>query len=113
MREMTEYPNDADGEALRRIAGDGSDMSRAMNIDFVVAVGSEAAAHAVAKRAAEAEFLTSVRQDEESRQWVCYCTKTMIPTYDGVVTTQAELDRLAAPYGGCSDGWGTFGNVEE
>ena len=32
------YPDDADGDALRRIASTGADMSRPMQIDFFVAV---------------------------------------------------------------------------
>lgn len=35
------YPNDADGDALRRVAGAGSDMSKPMDIDFAVAAPDE------------------------------------------------------------------------
>ena len=37
-----EYPNDADGDALRSVAGSGSDMSSPMVIDFSVRVPDEA-----------------------------------------------------------------------
>jgi hypothetical protein len=37
---VPDYPNDADGDALRRIANDGSDMSQPMEVDFTVDVGS-------------------------------------------------------------------------
>ena len=34
----------------------------------------------------------------------------MLATYEGVISSQSELDELAAPIGGVADGWGTFGN---
>jgi hypothetical protein len=34
----------------------------------------------------------------------------MVPTYDGVIDAQLELDELSRPSGGRNDGWGTSGN---
>jgi regulator of ribonuclease activity B len=48
------YPNDSDGDALRRVVNDGSDMSKPMFIDFQVAVPDEAAANVLAKSRIEA-----------------------------------------------------------
>ena len=45
----TIYPNDADGDALRRVAGSGADMSRPMTIDFSVASPNREAADQVAQ----------------------------------------------------------------
>jgi hypothetical protein len=36
---MKDYPDDADGDALRRVAADGSDMSKPMEVDFMLSVG--------------------------------------------------------------------------
>jgi len=110
---MGEYPNDADGDALRRVANDGADMSRPMSIDFMVAVPDEKSGHAIAERARESGFTTSLTRDEESGEWTCYCTKVMLATYEGVTEAQRQLDRLAEPSRGYCDGWGTFGNIEE
>src|SRR5215831_15775762 len=106
-----DYPNDADGDALRRVARDGSDMTRAMDIDFAVAVPDESSALAVARLAEGMGYRLSVVRDDESGSWTCYCTRSMVPTYAAVIAAQAELDRLAGPVGGASDGWGTFGNA--
>jgi len=51
-----------------------------------------------------------VVHDAEDDAWDCYCTKAMLPTYDGVVEAQRQLDELSRPFGGRSDGWGTWGN---
>jgi regulator of RNase E activity RraB len=107
-----DFPNDADGDALRRVAADGSDLSRPMSIDFTVAVPDAGAGLEVAVRAGALGYQTAVRQDEESREWTCYCTRIMVPSYEAVVAAQQELDELARSHGGWADGWGTFGNRE-
>jgi hypothetical protein len=103
------YPDDADGDALRRVAQDGSDMTKPMDIDFAIAASDEHSANAIAQAAQALGYGTDVfRGDNEG--WSCYCTRTMLATYDGVVRVQAALDALSRPLGGYADGWGTFGN---
>jgi len=85
-------------------------MSRPMDIDFMVAVPDEQSGLAVAATAQARGYATSVKRDEASGSWTCYCTRSMLATHAGVLDAQAELDRVAQPYGGHSDGWGTFGN---
>ncbi len=104
------YPDDADGDALRRVASMGADMSRPMDIDFFVAVPDRQAGESVAKLASSLGYRTEVVHDEEDDAWDCYCTKAMLATYDGVVLAQRELDLLSRSFGGKSDGWGTPGN---
>ena len=115
------YPADADGDALRRVAGDGSDMSQPMDIDFSVAAPIQEIAEAVASRALELGYRVQISFDDSERDldgdaplpaWSCYCTKTMLATYDGVVAAQRELNDVVAPLGAWCDGWGTFGNVK-
>jgi len=108
-----EFPNDADGDALRRLAADGNDMARPMAIEFTIAVPSRAAGQAVALAAQAAGYRTSVEQVAEERTWTCYCTKHMIASYEAVVLAQRELNRLSGPHGGQCDGWGSFGNASE
>ena len=104
------YPNDGDGEALRRVAQDGSDMSKPMDIDFAVAARDEGSARAIARAAADRGYRTSVEQDGAGA-WSCYCTRTMVATYEAVVEGQTELDGLGRLLGGHADGWGTAGNT--
>jgi hypothetical protein len=104
------YPYDADGDALRRVAASGADTSRPMEIDFVVEVPDREAGEAVARRAECTGYRTEVIYDEEGDAWDCFCRKTMVPTHDGVVAAQLELDEISRPFGGRSDGWGTTGD---
>jgi regulator of RNase E activity RraB len=108
-----EYPTDDDGDALRRLAADGNDMSRPMSIDFTIAVPTQSAGHAIAQAAQELGYRASVEHDDEDDVWTCFCTKHMLATYEGVVLGQQELNTLSRPHGGECDGWGSFGNSAE
>jgi hypothetical protein len=107
----TDYPNDDDGDALRGVLRNGSDMTRPMFIDFQVAVPSEEAAKSLAEIAKKIGYVVAIYDSPECRlPWTCQCSTRMLATYSGVLAIQAELARLSAPLGGFPDGWGTFGN---
>jgi hypothetical protein len=107
---MSTFPDDADGDALRRIASD-ADMSKPMAIDFAVAVPNERVGREIATLASGRGYTCTVVQND-SGDWDCICTRSMLATYDGVIAAQEELEQLARPHGGCIDGWGTFGNSD-
>ncbi len=105
-----DYPNDADGDALRRVALT-SDMTKPMVVDFAVDVPTEAAGEKIAALAAGRGYSADVELDRKKpAHWTCYRTKTMVATYAAMIAAQKELDELSAPFGGKSDGWGTAGN---
>jgi hypothetical protein len=106
-----DFPDDADGDALRQLVQIGADLSRPMMIDFTVDVPTGAAGWAVAHAAIAAGYRVAVEQDEEDGAWTCYCTRDMIVSYEAVVSAQEELSRLSAPHGGYCDGWGSFGSA--
>jgi len=103
------FPNDVDGDALRRIA-EHSDMSLPMDIDFMVDIPNEESGKQIAHLASQRGYVPAIEFDEESARWTCTCTKRILATYDGIMSAQRELDEISAPYGGRADGWGTFGN---
>lgn len=106
----TDYPADADGEALRQVAASGSDMSQPMTIDFSVGAPDEAAARRVASAAELLGFDPSIYQDPEKGSWSVYCSMSMLATYAGVIAAQAQLNQMAEPHGARCDGWASFGN---
>jgi Regulator of ribonuclease activity B len=107
-----DYPNDADGDSLRRVRDGGSDMSLPMTIDFSIDVPNESAARAVAALVSTHGFDPSISDNEGRGWWSVYCSKTMLATYDSVVSVQGQLNELAKPQGGICDGWETFGNSQ-
>lgn len=108
--EDEDFPDDPDGDALRRIRADGSDMTQPMLIDFAVWLPDELSARQFAAVAKQRDFEVLVSFDDDDACWTCYCTRTMRATYAEVRAVQEELDDLSRPFGGHSDGWGTFGN---
>lgn len=120
---MTTYPDDEDGEVLTGLAAKGVDMSKPLAIDFPVAVPDEASAKAVHKALVKAGYECEIvydegepDEDEEADpddeefgpSWTVYAYVTMVPEYHEIVRIQADLDRLARPLGGHSDGWGVL-----
>jgi regulator of RNase E activity RraB len=105
------YPNDADGEALRRVANDGSNMSKPMYINFQVAVPDESAAKGLAEAAYKLGYRVSIYASPECiLPWTCECSTRMLATYKGVLAVQEELAELGKQFRGRPDGWGSFGN---
>ena len=104
------YPNDSDGDALQRLAADGNDMASPMVIEFPVVVSTEILAERFARIARERGFAANLWKHEDGADWDVVCSIGMVPTYADVVRTQQQLNDLSEPFGGYSDGWGTFGN---
>jgi Regulator of ribonuclease activity B len=105
-----DFPNDADGDSLRRVAESGSDMSRPMIIDFTIQAPDEHAARHIAGLVSAIGFDPSISDNEGRNSWSVYCSISMLATYDGVVAAQSQLNEVSRPHGGSCDGWGTFGN---
>jgi hypothetical protein len=108
----TDYPNDADGDALRRVVNDGNDISKPMDVDFPVVFADEVTARRFSEVAREHGYFPQLWKSAEDDQWDVICVKRMVLTYIAVLDVQRELDNLSEPFGGYSDGWGTFGNKE-
>ncbi len=116
-----DYPADSDGDALRRVAALGADMSRPMLIDFAVACPDSRAAGAFAAEARRRGYSTELvferdhAEDQDdlaaTLDWTCYCSVMVVPTYEEVTARQADLDALASVHGCQTDGWGTEGNA--
>lgn len=120
---MTDYPDDADGAVLSRMAAEGVDMSQPLQIDFFVDAPDEASAQIVQKALAEEGYVTEIEYDEGEPDedgnidpdggefgpsWTVYAKVKMVPEYDEIIRIQEELDRIAGPLGGISDGWGAM-----
>lgn len=106
-----QFPDDADGDAMRKVFDHGSDPDRAMDVDFMIACTSVETGKVIADLAVAKGYAVNVSTDEEDGAVTCYCTKSMLLDYEALKACQAELDQLARPHEGYIDGWGTFGNV--
>lgn len=124
---MTTYPDDADGAALADLAERGVDMSQPLEFDFPVAAPDEATAIVIQLALAAAGYESEVvydegEPDEEDEidpddeefgpSWTVYVNLQMVPEYEEIMRIQAELDVIAGPLGGYSDGWGVLTDEE-
>ena len=109
---MVDFPDDADGKALRQVA-ERADLTQPMDVDFIIRVPDEAAAEAVARAADALGYASDARPDDDDEsRWCCYCTRLeLLLTYDALKEAERELTTLSAPFGGRVGGWGTFGNA--
>lgn len=120
---MSNYPDDEDGAVLADLAAQGVDMSQPLLIDFQVAAPDQAAADAIGKALRQAGYDIEVVYDEGEPDedgnidpddeefgpsWTVYVNREMVPEYTEIMRIQGDLDRLARPHGGQSDGWGVM-----
>jgi regulator of RNase E activity RraB len=107
---------EATKDALLRIAENGSDMSKPMEMEFFLTAMTEDAAVKMAKAARDLGFETSIKAidegDEELPPYTCYCSKWVIASLENVTAIEIELSKVARKFGGDIDGFGTTGNVD-
>ncbi|MFN0052879.1 MAG: ribonuclease E inhibitor RraB [Planctomycetales bacterium] len=109
-----DFPNDDDGDALRRLLTGGSDLSRLMYVNFQVAVPDEAAAKGLAEVAWKLGYRVEIYSSPEcSLPWTCECSTRTLASYEAIIEIQMELRRISTPFGGFPDGWGSFGNATD
>ncbi len=104
-----QLPHDSDGDALRRLIATGSDLSREMEIDFAVDLADKNAGEEFAAAARAIGFQTRISQET----WTCYCSRTMVPTYEAIIAIQKNLEDVGRAYNAKPDGWGSFGNAPD
>lgn len=109
--EMDQFPNDATGDALNEFKKNGFDLTKPMEMDFFIVIPSEEIGEKISTEVKRLGCKVSVEQDDDTKEWTCYCTNTMIPFYDDIIKFEEDLNNIASQYGGYTDGFGSFGNV--
>jgi hypothetical protein len=105
------FPDDDNGDVLRRLQAGGDDLSKPRDIDFTVVLPTAEAADALARHfSAQGYGVESELSDcVAGLPWDVLVRKPMLPTHAGITAFEAELERVAGPLGGRNDGWGCFG----
>jgi len=104
------YPNDANGDALRRMESEGDDLTRPRSIDFNVIFADENSAEQFAQhfRALGHEVSVEATETKPGYPWDVVVAQRMVPSYDGIVGFESLLQSVAGRWGGRNDGWGCF-----
>ena len=106
---MQIFPNDVDGDVLRRMQAHGDDLSKPRDIDFEYVFLDEQNARGFADEARTVQVaVVKISRYDQHGVWQTTVTKQMLPTHDGIVALKQALSRLAHPHGGKFDGWGSW-----
>ncbi|MGA3081867.1 MAG: ribonuclease E inhibitor RraB [Terracidiphilus sp.] len=104
------YPEDDNGDVLRRLEAQGDDLTWARNIDFSVVFPVESAAERFAEHFRARGYAASVYFAETMAEfpWNVNVVKHMTPSHQGISDFETTLQEVADTLGGCNDGWGCF-----
>jgi Regulator of ribonuclease activity B len=105
-REAMIFPDDENGDVLRRMAAGGDDLTQPRAVDFTVVFPSEDAANQFAEEFRGKGYKTCVRfaEVEEDCPWDVIVVKNMVPTHEGITEFENELQDAADAVGGRNDG---------
>ena len=104
------YPNDDNGDVLRRMEEQGDDLTRARDIDFSVIFEVESAAERFAEHFRTQGFGSSVYFAETMKEspWNVNVVRHMTPSHQEIGDFETTLQKFANTLGGRNDGWGCF-----
>jgi len=117
------YPQDDDGALLQMLSDHGVDMHAPMELEFAVLCADETAAHRIAQVLQDAGYDAEASYNEGELEegeamteenedywpsWSVIAHLEMVPDYQEIQRIQAQLNQLANPWGGKSDGWGAI-----
>ena len=104
-----QFPDDENGDVLRRMAASGFDFGREHDVDFFAVFRVKEGAAVVAKQLVEADpsrlvsVTTFTRQSGDTELKV---VQTMLVTHANITKFECFLGELCAKHGGAMDGWG-------
>jgi len=102
------FPDDENGDVLRRMQESGDDLTIAREIDFSVVFPSEDAAIAFAVhllRNGQKVSLAEPKTDDDL-PWEVTVHPRFVPTHAAITAYEELLARDAAEFNGRNDGWG-------
>ena len=104
------FPNDENGDVLRRMHQDGDDLTKARDIEFTVVFPDEASAQSFADLHNVKGLVTSLARGncDPELPWDVVVTKNMVPTHQSITAFEATLQIAAKEFGGRNGGWGCF-----
>jgi hypothetical protein len=108
MDKKFQFPDDENGDVLRRMQTNGDDLSSPRTVDFE---------HQFAKKSDALLFLTkvcggdtkvSISRAGQADIWDVQVSIFMVPTHSAITEAEIRLGNIARKFSGSSDGWGCF-----
>ena len=104
------FPNDDNGDVLRRMEENGDDLTRPRDIEFTVVFLTQEFADAFADHFRRLGHRVSVEETNSVPElpWDVVVVKHMVPSHNEISEFEDTLSTFASPLGGRNDGWGCF-----
>ncbi len=106
MSSRLEFPDDTNGDVLRRMQGSGDDLARARMIDFCFAFPERRQAVAFAEIVEDRDLEVCISYYEEREMWQAIVKRYMVPIHADITRIELALSDRAESVGGEADGWG-------
>ena len=102
------FPDDPNGDALRRMEAAGDDLTRTRDIEFTVVFPDESTAKQFADYVCTQGYPASAALTEtvDGFPWDVVIVKHSAPSYEEIGAFEEWLQQAADPFGGRNDGWG-------
>jgi CheY-like chemotaxis protein len=103
-----QFPNDANGDVLRRKYRNGDDLFQPRMLEFRSIFPERHQALAFAELADNRDFTVPISYNLRRQMWQAMVSRFMIPTHQAISTLEFTLTDQAESVGGEADGWGSF-----
>jgi hypothetical protein len=104
---MQDFPNDENGDVLRRMLAAGDNLTKPRDIDFNFLFEEETSANGFCMAVRKLGFeRVGHRFWVEKEKWDVRVIVFLMPTHAEITATETKLDTLAREFCGRADGWG-------
>ena len=100
------FPNDENGQVLRRMFEQGDNLSKPRIVDFCFAFADRSQALEFASLVEERDLEVCISFYEERDVWQAIVKPYMVPTHVDITRLELSLTKRAVSAGGEADGWG-------
>jgi hypothetical protein len=102
------FPDDLNGDVLRRMHDGGDDLSQPRVIDFSFVFSDRRGALSFAQMVDDPEKEVCISFYEPKQSWQVAVKYRMVPNHQDITALESELSAKAESVGGKADGWGCF-----
>ena len=100
------FPDDENGDVLRRMFDGGDDLSRPRIVDFCFAFPERQQAVVFAEIVDDRDLEVCISYYEQREMWQAIVKRHMVPTHRDITVLELRLASQAEAIGGKADGWG-------
>lgn len=96
-----------DEAVLTQLRKAGSNLSKPHPVEFFLYFPTAAVAQGAAEQIRASGFEVKVKPSAKGADWLCFATKTIVPSLSNLQEIREKFTALANSVGGEYDGWGT------